>query len=284
MARMESNTAARLSAASHGRRRQNGGEGRVERRASKAAGYSRRLRPQVTLPVVEPPRDRTARRDTARSAVELRRQRTASHDPNTSTGTLLGGRHGNLASVLSYRRSARNQPLPIRYPSCQDWWPTIQPERPLIGARGGIRTHTADLSSVVPPADWLRALVLGRDSNPHLRLLEPLPLPNWDTRAGAAPGIRTQTEHDLSVSPLPIGPEPRNGRPIQCCPGFSGLRGRRLSWWSMGRRRSTSSMAAGVGFAPTSRASRARPLLEQPANWKRVLVPPEVLLLQRQAS
>src|SRR5258708_39364313 len=32
------------------------------------------------------------------------------------------------------------------------------------------------------------------------------------------------------------------------------------------RRGGDEPMAAGVGFAPTSRASRARPLLEQPAN------------------
>ena len=96
------------------------------------------------------------------------------HDPNTPAGThCLAGRHGNLAvcAVLVWRSAEESNPLPIRYPSQFSGLVADHSAGALlvIGTRGGIRTHTADGLSVVPPADWAtRVWCSERDSNPHL--------------------------------------------------------------------------------------------------------------------
>ena len=104
------------------------------------------------------------------SALELqRRGGQPRHDPNTPAGThCLAGRHGNLAvcAVLVWRSAEGSNP-----PTRQVSIPVFRTGgRPFSrnapresGTRGGIRTHTADGLSVVPPADWAtRAWCSGR--------------------------------------------------------------------------------------------------------------------------
>jgi hypothetical protein len=88
---------------------------------------------------------------------------------------------------------------------------------------------------------------------------------------GAAPRIRTETLTRFKLASSAIGIEPR--RPFRCCPGFSGVRDRRLSWWSNGRE---------IGSPPRNRTPIAsskgsRPAIERAGiKWKRAPVPPRV--------
>ena len=67
----------------------------------------------------------------------------------------------------------------------------------VVGTRGGIRTHTADGLSVVPPADWAtRALVLGAGLEPALdgfsnRFLCLIGIPELMRPPGFEPGLNT---------------------------------------------------------------------------------------------
>ena len=55
----------------------------------------------------------------------------------------------------------------------------------------------------------------------------------WATRSWRERRDSNHTGPGLSRLPLAVGLCSR--RPFRCCPGFSGLRGRRLRWWSNGR-------------------------------------------------
>jgi hypothetical protein len=153
----------------------------------------------------------------------------------------------------NWRSAEESNPLPLGiHPGFQDRWPTIQPER----SRGNLAGRTwagkiwyarRDSNPHCRRSErrascrlgyarvGARIWCSGRDSNPHWTASRTassaaLGYPSqYGRQTGAAPGSRTRTEHGLSVLPLPIGPEPRIGRPIQCCPGFFGLRDRRLS-------------------------------------------------------
>ena len=85
-----------------------------------------------------------------------------------------------------------------------------------IGTPGQIRTDNLRVLSATPLPNWATGAgwCSRSDSNAHWTGSRPVSSARWDTRAGAAPGIRTQTGHDLSVLLLPIEREPR--RPKGC--------------------------------------------------------------------
>jgi hypothetical protein len=169
--------------------------------------------PQVTLPrELEPSRGlepRSARY--RRAALPLSYDGVADslgHDPNTPGGThCLAGRHGNLTVcavpiwLRGWRSAEESNPLPLGiHPSFQDWWPTIQPERSLWNwyARRDSNPHYRRSERRASCRLGYARLVLGAGFEPALDgFSNRFFCRNWDTRAGTAPGIRTQTEHDL---------------------------------------------------------------------------------------
>ena len=103
-----------------------------------------------------------------------------------------------------------------------------------IGAPARIRSENLRVLSAAPLPYWatgakmVRAIrfepILARPSTSCL-------LPIGLRAPGASRGIPTHTGPGLK-RPLAVGLCSR--RPFRCCSGFSGLRGRRLSWWSNG--------------------------------------------------
>jgi hypothetical protein len=96
------------------------------------------------------------------------------HDPNTQSGYALLSRQARqprrLCCPSIWRSAEESNPLPVGYPSQFSGLVADHSAGTLlVGTRGGIRTHTTDGLSVVPPADWAtRAWCSERDSNPHL--------------------------------------------------------------------------------------------------------------------
>jgi hypothetical protein len=85
-----------------------------------------------------------------------------------------------------------------------------------IGTPGQIRTDNLRVLSATPLPNWATGAswCSRSDSNAHWTGSRPVSSAACDTRAGAAPRIRTQTGHVLSVLLLPIEQEPR--RPKGC--------------------------------------------------------------------
>ena len=212
-----------------GRRRQNGGERPSRTRAPKAAG----LQPASCVPQVTLPRELEPSRGIEPQSARYRRAAlplsydgladSLGHDPNTPAGThCLAGRHGNLAvcAVRIWRSAEESNPLPIRYPSqfsglvadhsagtLPNWYPCSDSNREPSRSKRDTSTELGYRGELVRAVGF----------EPTLPKLSTSCLLSIGLRAhGAAPGIRTQTEHGLSVSLLPIEREPRIGRPEEC--------------------------------------------------------------------